>query len=202
MKKRHVLLFILTVSLFNILHSVEIGLEGGVSTFNYSEVGINNKDDLYNIKSSIVGLTFRNSLSTFDLKTSMRAQVPFDLTFTDALGTDDTNYLNTLLYFGGNFQLSVLYNLYQNQHTNLSLGPLVNYDYFYFEDFIVGLDDKYIFSILGIGLSMNYLYLLKGNLFFDINGSWNYNFLEIGERVGTLKWSNNLIISSGLVYRF
>ncbi len=202
MIKRILLLSILAVSFFNQLHSADIGLEGGASYFNYAEVGINNKDDLYTIKSSLVGLTFRISLSEMYLKTSLRTQVPFDLIFTDALGTDESDYLETLLFFGGNFQLSLLYPLFENNIFDLYIGPLVNYDYFYFKDFVVGMDDKYYFSVLGAGACIEFLYHLNKSLSLNITSSWNFNFLEIGDRVGTINWSNNLLVSSGVVYKF
>lgn len=202
MINRNLLIFILTVSLFNRLYSFDIGLEAGVSYFNYAEVGVNNKDDLYTMRSSLVGFTFKKSLSIFELKTSLRAQVPFDLTFTDAFGEDDTNYLDTLIYFGGNLQLSLLYPILQIGSSCFYIGPLINYDYFYFEDFIVGRDDKYIYSVVGIGICLDYLYHLTSNFSISLTGSYNYNILDTWTRDGTINWSNNLLLSSGLVYSF
>lgn len=198
MIKKNLVLTYFLLLLSSLLFSFDIGLEAGTSSFNYLELGINNKEDLYNISSSLIGITVRNSFSNFDSKISLKTQVPYNLKFKDALGSDDFNYLETLIYFGGNLQLTLLYPL----TSNIYWGPLINYDFFYFEDYVIGRDDIYIYSILGAGVNLEYLYKFNKYLSFNVSGSFSYNFLALGSRVGDLKWSNNLNIGTGFLISF
>lgn len=203
MIKRRFLILFLILSLFNRLYSADIGTDGGVSFYNFAEVGVNNKDDLYTIKSILGGISYRDKISFFELKTSLRVQVPFNLTFTDALGVDEYNYLSTLLYFGGNFQIALQYQLIEDEKVDLLIGPVLSYDYFYLRDYVIGKTDvEYIFSSLGIGLCQDLLYKMNSDLSVSFTTSYVYNGLPIGDRVGEFLWSNNLLITLGLIYSF
>ncbi|MGL1891106.1 MAG: hypothetical protein OCD02_05730 [Spirochaetaceae bacterium] len=184
------LIFVFFLSLG--INSLEVGIEGGYSYFEYAEVGPNNKDDLYSIKSGLVGLFIKKDIFDLELITSIKAQLPFDLIFTDALGTDETNYLDSLYYYGLNAQLGFLCPIKLN-NLIISPGILLNYDYFYFKESLSEPYTEYSFSILGIGGELNLYLPLEQNIYLGIKSSGVLNLLPLNERSGDLLWSYNIL---------
>lgn len=194
-------IFIVSLLLLDGVYALDIGLDAGVSSFNYAEVGPNNKDDLYTISSSLVGVNVIADLSLFKLKSSLRTQVPFSLRFSDALGGDDTNYLEMLLFFGGHLQFSLLYPFIDNRFSILA-GPLLHYDFFYFEDYMNGMDSKYFYSVIGGGLCLDLRFTITSCFSFTLCGTGVYDFLPTGVREGRLLWATNVMVTTGLIYSF
>ncbi len=198
MKRFYIFTVLLLVSSY--IYSLEIGLESGASFFSYAEVSENNKDDLYQINSGLIGVVASQDISFVDVLLSVKAQLPYELTFTDAFGTDDFNYLEGLYYYGLNSQLGVSYPIINNK-MNLSVGLLFNHDYFYFEDQSKTSDNVYVFSVIGNAIRLNFAAPITSKLEVGINGAGAVNYLPVGDRAGQLKWSYNILVNAFLMYK-
>lgn len=201
MSRFYLVLGVLYFSIFNIF-SLDLGLTGGVANLTYAEVSEDNKDDLYEIKSVLYGIDFVKSISpSIDITGAIMAQVPYSLRFTDALGTDDYNYLMNLIFFGGNFRTGVLFPYRVHPRFVISPGFFLNYDLLYFKDAVIGENDSYIFSIFGTGLELNIKYRMTERFWLVARENAALNFLPLGNRPGKLKWSYNLMFTAGISYR-
>lgn len=190
------------ISLFSIsIYGIDLGAEIGHSSFRYAEVGDNSKDDLYTLDSITLGLDISRFIKLLNIEGSLAAQLPYDFTFEDAMGVDETNYLNDFYYFGLNSQLSLKKQIVYSHYISLSVVVLINYDFFYFRDLIIGSHKEYFYSILGSGAGLSMEFPLNDNASFRINSSYIFNFLPLYDRGTEFLWSDNIFISGSVIWK-
>lgn len=183
------------------IEAVDMGVATGISHFRYAEVGKNTKDDLYIMNSALIGLSVKNRMKIFDLKGSISAQLPYSFTLTDAFGTDEANYLEILFFWGINSNVSLGYRFLNNDKIKSGVGIFLNWDFFYFHDLPLDSGDEYIFSVLGSGFELSSTFSVKKFLDIEINAGYTFNFLPLHNRGTSFKWSDNILVSIGLLYR-
>lgn len=183
-------------------HAIDLGLTIGGSHFRYVEEGEDSKDDLFTFNSVDIGLNYSMLLGRFYAQVEVSAQLPYELTFRDALGTDDYNYLDDMFYFGLNSNLSIAYQFLDTDDVDLYIALLLNFDYFYMQDMVIVYGTEYIFSILGTGSELTVELPLNDSLYLDISGAYIFNFLPLYDRDADFMWSDNILVSASLVWSF
>ncbi len=198
-KRLIILIVFISFSLINI-SALDLGVEGGISTFNYCELSENLKEDLYTFNSGIAGIKAKQKLSKFELVGFIGAQLPFEALFTDLYGQDTTNYLISFFYFGINSKIGLYYPII-DKGVKLSVGIFINYDFFYLKNMSFDLfGDEVIFSVLGNGIELDFEIPMTNKLTLGLSGSFSLNYLPLYERGGSLKWSNNINIGGYCTY--
>lgn len=195
---RKYIVLLLFLALCISISALDLGLELGFSTFRYAEIGENSKEDLYTFDSVILGVYVAKPINNFSLKASVSAELPYEFTFSDALGSDEKDYLDDFFYYGLNTRLSLEYMALKRDVYSLYLGVLLNYDYFYFEDMVITIGNKFIYSILGAGPGVRFNLHLSELASFQVNGSYIFNFFPLYDRGNDFLWSDNILISFGI----
>lgn len=174
-------------------YSVNIGVETGMSYFQYAEVSTNNKDDLFKVTSILAGLTIGND----KFNNFIGVQVPLSLKFEDALGEDDNNYVSDFVYFGLNNKSS--YNVFESVFGNLD--ALISLNYFIFRDHFDTSSTEYDFFTIGPGIG--YKKIFNHNYLWDffIGGEATVNFPMFMRTDREFLWSYSLYLNLGLRYR-
>ncbi len=195
-------IFLFIILLFGIKgFSLDLEIIGGLSNILYAEDSENNKEDLYEFKSGLVGLSLSQDLGKIVLIGRFQAQLPYMSTFTDALGSDDYNYLYSMFYWGINSRIGVAYPLSISQF-NISIGAVINHDYIYLENQLTVSDSPHIFSLLGNGILVKALYAINNTVSIGSEIIGVINYLSFGNSGGVLKWSNNVLINLVLNYSY
>lgn len=186
-----VMLFLL-ISVYGF--SLSIGVEGGVSYFEYAEVSSNNKDDLFKITAITGGI----SIGDDRLANFLGVQVPLNLYFEDALGADDKNYIYDFVYFGINDKLS--YTFLDMKFYKVKF--LISANYFILRDHIDMEITEYDFLTIGPGLGLDLNFKLGENLKFYLNGETTLNFPLFFRWDKKFLWSYSGYINTGFLYLF
>lgn len=175
------------------LFSIDLSVHGGYSTFNYTEISENLKEDRYTINSAFVGAKVKKSLSKVEILAGASFHRPYEILFKDLYGDDPANYLMGMYFYGLNCQVGALYPVL-NRRVKFSVGALFNFDFFYFRDQQNNIGAEYYYSVLGNGLVLDLSYNVNKWLLIGLNSSFNINYLPIHQRGEEFKWSNNFII--------
>lgn len=176
---------------FYTVSALEVSLCGGMSKFTYVEISENLKEDMYEIDSFLVGAGVNQKISIFEMFTTVKAQLPYNVAFKDLYGTDSKNYLEGQFYYGLNLQAGVMYPIIDNKF-RVKAGVLFNYDFFYFKDEAINIGTETVFSVLGNGIKLDLSYNLNNKYTFGANGSFDLNYLPLHKRGDEFKWSTNL----------
>lgn len=175
-------------------YSLSISFEGGISYFEYAEVSTNNKDDLFKLKSVTGGI----SIGSGKVKNFIGVQVPYQLQFEDALGSDDKNYIYDFVYFGFNDKL--LYSVWDGDHHDLNF--LISVNYFMLRDHYDIEDTDYDFLTIGPGLGLDLEFNLWDSLKLYIKGETSMNFPLYFRWEKDFLWSYSTYINAGFLYQF
>lgn len=169
------------------LFSLDLSARVGVSNFTYSEVSYN-KDNIYDINCLIVGPVVHFDIGKFKIFNFLGYQLPYKITFKDALGEDPTNYIEGKFFYGFNNSLGVLYP-FEIYRFTISPGTYLNFDYIYLKD--QNSNDEFIYSVLGNGLSLDLDFAFSDT--FKIGGvaAMAYNYLPLNNTGNEFKYSYN-----------
>lgn len=184
------------------VQALDLGFTIGGSHFRYAEEGEDSKDDLFTFNSVVIGLNLNKQFGDFYTQGEVSAQLPYELTFTDALGTDDYDYLDDMFYYGLNTNISLGYWFLDSSDLAISIAFLLNFDYFYLQDMIIDYGTEYFFSVLGAGAELNLSLPLNDFLSLKVSGSYIFNFLPLYDRDADFMWSDNILVSASLVWSF
>lgn len=175
-------------------YSLSMGVDGGISYFEYAEVSTNNKDDLFKITAVTGGL----SLEEGRFSNFLGVQIPLNLYFEDALGADEKNYIYDFVYFGisEKFAYTVL------DGNNIDLNFLISVNYFLLRDHYDMDVTEYDFLTAGPGVGVKLLFNPWSFLKIYLNSEVSFNFPLFFRWDRNFLWSYSGYINAGILYQF
>lgn len=192
MINRNVIILTLVILIPAFAYTIDISTKIGGSTITYAEVGPYKKDNLYEIKSLLVGPAVYYRYKKVDLYNYFAYQLPNEVLFEDALGEDPTNYIEGKFFYGFNNNLGVIYPIELNIFT-ISPGVYFNFEYIYMKDQASG--EEFIYSIMGNGVSLDLTLSFGKYIAIGASGGFAYNYLPLYDRGNDLLYSYSYFVA-------
>lgn len=198
MRSKKIILIITLMLIPVFAFTIDISTKIGGSTITYAEKGPYKKDNLYEIKSLLVGPAAYYRFKYVELYNYFAYQLPNEVSFKDALGEDPTNYIEGKFFYGFNNNLGALYPIELSVFT-ISPGLYFNFEYIYMKDEASG--EEFIYSIMGNGVSLDLTLNLGKYFAIGASSGVSYNYLPLYDRGTDLIYSYSYFITGVIELR-